>query len=132
MKTSWLKINYATLDPTTRSITLEEGIRVLVTDTVGFIKDLPHQLIEAFKATLEEAKASDLLLHIIDISNPNWENQKNSVNKVLEQLEVTDKPIILVYNKVDLLQETPIMPPERQENCFISTKTGEGIEQLKT
>ena len=122
---------FATLDPTTRSITLEEGIRVLVTDTVGFIKDLPHQLIEAFKATLEEAKASDLLLHIIDISNPNWENQKNSVNKVLEQLEITDKPIILVYNKVDLLQETPIIPPDRQKNCFISTKTGEGIEQLK-
>ena len=122
---------FATLDPTTRSIILEEGLRVLVTDTVGFIKDLPHQLIEAFKATLEEAKASDLLLHIIDISNPSWENQKNSVNKVLEQLEITDKPIILVYNKVDLLDETPIIPPDGQENSFISTKTGDGIEELK-
>lgn len=122
---------FATLDPTTRSIDLEEGIRVLVTDTVGFIRNLPHQLIEAFKATLEEAKAADLLLHIIDISNPNWESQKNSVNKVLEQLEITEKPMLLVYNKIDLIKENPIILPDRQDSCCISTKNGHGLQELK-
>ena len=92
---------FATLDPTTRALTLPGGERVLLTDTVGFIRKLPHHLIEAFKSTLEEAKYSDVILHVVDCSNPQMDMQMHVVYETLRQLEITDKEIVTVFNKID-------------------------------
>lgn len=94
---------FATLDATTRSVPVGEGYEALVTDTVGFIRKLPHHLVASFRATLEEAREADLLLHVIDISHPHWEEQKRVVDDVLEDLELGDRPTVLVFNKVDRL-----------------------------
>jgi GTPase len=95
---------FATLDPTTRRLTLPNRQKVLFTDTVGFIRKLPHQLVAAFRATLEEVVEADLLLHIIDASHPEYEQQTETVNKVLADLGLQQKPMINVYNKIDLLK----------------------------
>lgn len=99
---------FATLDPTTRSYTLESGQEVMFTDTVGFIRKLPHHLIDAFRSTLEEAKYADILIHVVDASNPQMDKQMHTVYKTLEELGVTDKTIITVFNKQDKVMEKQI------------------------
>lgn len=94
---------FATLDPLTREVKLGENSRALVTDTVGFIRKLPHHLVASFRATLEEAKDADVLLHVIDASHPMWEEQRDVVNDVLRELGLTEHPMLLVFNKMDLL-----------------------------
>lgn len=94
---------FATLDAATRLVELEEGYTALVTDTVGFIRKLPHHLVASFRATLEETLNADLLLHVIDISHPGWEEQKGVVDEVLEEMELSERPQVLVFNKVDRL-----------------------------
>jgi GTPase len=94
---------FATLDPSTRAVELEPGMKALVTDTVGFIRKLPHHLVASFSATLEEAMTADVLLHAIDASHQGWEEQKAVVEDVLEQLGLADRPVILVFNKIDRL-----------------------------
>ncbi len=122
---------FATLDTTTRAITFEEsGNKVLLTDTVGFISNIPHQLISAFKSTLEEVVEADLLLHVVDISNPNWQNQINVVNKVLEELNALDKNMIYVFNKIDAADKENLHLSPDREFYTISAKTGEGIKEL--
>jgi GTPase len=94
---------FATLDPATRQFELPMGAKVLMTDTVGFIRKLPHHLVASFRATLEEAAEADVLLHVIDVSHPRWEEQKEVVEDVLDQLELRDVPVALVFNKTDRL-----------------------------
>ena len=96
---------FATLDPTTRAFYLPNGSKALLTDTVGFIRDLPPQLLEAFKATLDELQYADLLLHVIDISNPNFSNQLKAVEDILQQLGLEEKPRLYVFNKIDRLSK---------------------------
>lgn len=122
---------FATLDPTTRKIFLPDGPAAVVTDTVGFIRKLPTQLIEAFKATLEESAEADVLLHVVDLSSPNMTRQVEVVEKLIEEFGWQDKKIIHVFNKIDCA------PPERQfqvrayPRVFVSALTGQGLEQLK-
>ena len=94
---------FATLDATTREVDLGEGYHALITDTVGFIRKLPHHLVASFRATLEEAENADLLLHVIDASHPGWEEQKQVVEEVLTDLHLDERPVVLVFNKVDRL-----------------------------
>lgn len=94
---------FATLDPLTREVDLGEGARALLTDTVGFVRKLPHQLVASFRATLEEVLEADLLLHVIDVSNPLWEEQRRVVNDVLAELGALEKPVLYVFNKADRL-----------------------------
>lgn len=94
---------FATLDPATRAVELDGGTRVLVTDTVGFIRKLPHDLVASFRASLEEADQADLLAHIIDASHPGWEEHKQVVDEVLGDLELDEQPVVLVFNKADRL-----------------------------
>lgn len=122
---------FATLDPTTRKIFLNDGPPAVVTDTVGFIRKLPTQLIEAFKATLEESAEADVLLHVVDLSSPNMKRQIEVVEKLIEEFGWQDKKIIHVFNKVDAA------PLERQfqirefPRVFVSALTGQGLDQLK-
>ncbi len=128
---------FATLDPTTRSLQLPTGQTVLLTDTVGFIRKLPHHLIDAFKSTLEEAKYADIITHVVDASNPDHEAQMDVVYKTLSDLGVTGKPVVTLFNKCDLLPEEAYMPlDERAERSIrTSMKTGEGtglyLEELE-
>jgi len=124
---------FATLDTRTKKWTLGGGAEVLLSDTIGFLKNLPHQLIASFKATLEETVNADLLLHIVDVSNPDALKQIGSVNKVLEELGCAKRPILVVLNKVDIVKK--ISELEMLETLFrdavcISAKTGLGLEQL--
>lgn len=122
---------FATLDPTTRNLALESGQQVLVTDTVGFIRKLPHHLIDAFRSTLEEAKFSDIILHVVDASNPNAYKQMHIVYDTLKQLEVTDKTIITAFNKQDLVEDQESMKDLKADKTVkISAKSGEGIDEL--
>ena len=119
---------FATLDPTTRSLTLESGQEVLLTDTVGFIRKLPHHLIEAFRSTLEEAKYADIILHVVDASNPQMDEQMYTVYETLQNLGVKDKPVITVFNKIDRMEDTWVPRDLRADyHVKISAKTGEGI-----
>ena len=122
---------FATLDPTTRSFTLPGGEDVLLTDTVGFIRKLPHHLIDAFKSTLEEARYSDVLLHVVDCSSPQMDIQMHVVKETLRELGVVDKTIVTVFNKVDQMdaQEIP-RDFSADYHVRISAKTGEGIDNL--
>ena len=95
---------FATLDPTTRNLVLESGQQVLMTDTVGFIRKLPHHLINAFRSTLEEARYADLIIHVVDASNPQMDTQMHVVYDTLRQLEIKDKPVITAFNKMDIVR----------------------------
>ena len=119
---------FDTLDPTTRSLRLSDTMEILLTDTVGFIRKLPHHLVEAFKATLEELQYASVLLHVIDLSNPDWEMQAQVVDDMIAQIGVTGTPVIRVYNKADLC-DYDIMPGG-SDAVAISAKTGAGIDKL--
>lgn len=124
---------FATLDPTTRRLRLPTNQNVLLSDTVGFIRKLPHDLVEAFKATLEEVVEADLLLHVVDISHPQADEQIAAVNSVLEELGALHKPTLMIFNKIDRFQMNGEFARyhERFPNAVgISAKTGEGIEAL--
>ncbi len=125
---------FVTLDPTLRKVILPGGRAVLLSDTVGFIKKLPHQLVAAFKATLEEMRASDLLLHVIDIAHPQWQDQEQAVAAVLEELGMATKPLISLYNKVDKLPhpEAIAFLSRRPQSVVTSANTGAGLSELKT
>ena len=116
---------FATLETTTRQIILENNKKFLLTDTVGFVSNLPHQLIKAFRSTLEEVKEADLLLHVIDIFNPHYQKQKQVTKQVLQELGVKDIPIINVYNKMDKMESLKI-----EDGVFISAKTKQNINKL--
>jgi len=124
---------FATLDTRTRKWTVGRGAEVLLSDTVGFIKNLPHQLIASFKATLEEAVNADLLLHIVDVSNPDALNQIDSVKKVLAEIGCGKSPILVVLNKVDVIKKVSdfeMLQTLYPDAVCISAKTGLGLEQL--
>lgn len=122
---------FATLDPTTRNLVLESGQQVLLTDTVGFIRKLPHHLIDAFRSTLEEAKYADIILHVVDASNPQVYKQMHIVYETLKKLQVTDKTIITVFNKQDLvIEDEPMKDLKADKTIKISAKQGKGVEQL--
>ena len=125
---------FATLDPTTRRLTLPTNQNALLSDTVGFIRKLPHQLVESFKATLEEVVEADLLLHVVDVASESAGDQIASVNEVLKEIAADDKPTLMVFNKIDKL-------PERNGNLHwlreyphavcVSAKTSEGLDELQ-
>ncbi|SHH05189.1 GTP-binding protein HflX [Thermosyntropha lipolytica DSM 11003] len=118
---------FQTLDTTTRRIKLKGGREVLITDTVGFIQDLPHHLVAAFRSTLEETVYADILLHVVDISDPEYLSKIETVEKVLKDLGADNQEILTVYNKVDLLEG---IPHENPNGIYISARTGKGLEVL--
>jgi len=125
---------FATLDPTTRKVELQDGYHLFLTDTVGFIRDLPTHLIAAFHATLEEVIEADLLIHVIDISHPNWDMQRDAVLDTLAELDVSHKPILTVFNKVDKLEdasEVRELVANTPNSVAISAKKREGLASLK-
>lgn len=122
---------FATLDPTTRALVLPGGEKVLLTDTVGFIRKLPHHLVEAFKSTLEEARYCDVILHVVDCSNPQMDMQMHVVYETLRRLDIKDKEIITVFNKVDRPDaDTACRDMSADYKVRLSAKTGEGIGEL--
>jgi GTPase len=120
---------FATLDPTTRQMPLPGGGKLLLTDTVGFVRRLPHRLVEAFKSTLEEAVVADFLIHVVDVSSPDADRHRATTLEVLTELGAHDKPIITVYNKADLI-DLPALSMQ-PGGILISTKTGQGMDELK-
>ena len=120
---------FDTLDTTSRLLTVSDTLDVVISDTVGFIRKLPHQLVEAFKATLEELEYADLLLHVIDVSNPEWQQQAAVVENLIRELGAGELPRIDVFNKSDRLPAGEIMP-HGEDICSISAKTGEGVDKL--
>ena len=122
---------FATLDPTTRKLELPSGQQILLTDTVGFIRKLPHHLVEAFKSTLEEACYSDIILHVADVSNPQMDMQMHTVYETLKQLKVTEKVVVTVFNKMDKM-ESPVILKDLSADyqVKISARTGQGISEL--
>ena len=128
---------FATLDPLTREVDLAEHGRVLLTDTVGFIRKLPHHLVASFRATLEEAGEADLLLHVIDASHPAWEEQRAVVQQVLAELELHQQPVLNVFNKVDALDPEQLaalqdrVMPLAPSSVFVSALDEEQIEPLR-
>ena len=123
---------FATLDPTTRSLTLPGRQEILLTDTVGFIRKLPHHLIEAFKSTLEEAKYADIILHVVDASNPQMDVHMHVVYETLRELGVKDKKIITLFNKQDVRTENGILRDFKADRTLpISARTGQGLDELK-
>lgn len=124
---------FATLDPTTRGLKLPSGQEVLLTDTVGFIRKLPHHLIEAFKSTLEEAKYADMILHVVDVSNQQMDEQMYTVYETLQNLDVKDKVVITAFNKQDRLTEVPIIRDFKADHIVnISARTGQGLDTLQS
>lgn len=124
---------FATLDPTTRGLKLPSGQEVLLTDTVGFIRKLPHHLIEAFKSTLEEAKYADMILHVVDVSNPQMDEQMYTVYETLQNPDVKDKVVITAFNKQDRLTEVPIIRDFKADHIAnISARTGQGLDALQS
>jgi GTP-binding protein HflX len=129
---------FATLDPLTREVRLEENAAVLVTDTVGFIRKLPHHLVASFRATLEEAREADLLLHVIDASHPLWEEQRDVVDGVLTELDLHERPQLLVFNKIDLLDHDALIALQQQvategdrDAVFVTTVSPQGTDPLR-
>lgn len=129
---------FATLDPTTRAVEVGDGAEVLLTDTVGFIRKLPHHLVASFRATLEEAREADVLLHVIDASHPSWEEQKAVVEDVLADLGLQDRPTVLVFNKIDRLthdeeEALRARSPSYQGTpaVFVTTVEPGGLEPLR-
>jgi len=122
---------FATLDPTTRMLKLTNGEKILLTDTVGFIRKLPHNLIEAFKSTLEEAKYADIIIHVVDCSNPDMDRQIATVYETLQQLEVKDKTVITLFNKCDKFTEVPVLKDLKAKYTInISAYRGDGLDKL--
>jgi GTP-binding protein HflX len=124
---------FATLDTTTRKLELPDGQQMLITDTVGFIRNLPHRLVESFKATLEESVLADFLVHVLDASEPKVLKFFETTMKVLSELNISEKPMIVVLNKIDLVDDPVRMQELRahfEDAVFISVKTGEGMEIL--
>ena len=126
---------FATLDPTTRAFVMTDGQQILLTDTVGFIRKLPHHLIDAFKSTLEEARYSDVILHVVDCSNPQMDMQMHVVKETLRELEIVDKTVVTVFNKIDCLEgkEMELLPRDFSSDyqVRISAKTGDGLKDLE-
>jgi GTP-binding protein HflX len=124
---------FATLDPTTRLLTLTGKQEILLTDTVGFIRKLPHHLIDAFRSTLEEAKYADYIIHVVDAANPQMEKQMFIVYETLHKLGIGDKPVLTLFNKMDRVADPQRLHDGRADRTLrISAKTGEGLEQVKT
>ncbi|MCY8232310.1 GTPase HflX [Priestia endophytica] len=121
---------FATLDPLTRKTQLPSGLDILLTDTVGFIQDLPTTLVAAFRSTLEEVTEADFILHVVDSSNPDYTTHEKTVHKLLEELNVTDVPMLTVYNKKD--EVDPEFIPSTTESLLISALDAKDIEDLKT
>lgn len=123
---------FSTLDTTTRSLMLDNTQEILLTDTVGFIRKLPHHLVEAFKSTLEEAKYADIIIHVADASNPQMDEQMHVVYETLRQLGAEGKPVVTLFNKQDLLED-PVRQKDFRADYSIpaSAKTGQGLEELK-
>lgn len=123
---------FATLDPTTRNLKLGSGQEILLTDTVGFIRKLPHHLVEAFKSTLEEAKYADMIIHVVDASNFQKEKQMHIVYETLDMLGVKDKKIITLFNKLDKVEEPEILHDFKADKTLrISARTGEGLTEFE-
>lgn len=125
---------FATLDPTLRRVDLSDGQAVVMADTVGFIRQLPHDLVAAFRATLQETEEADLLLHVIDANDPLRDVYSDQVNEVLAEIGAADRPQILVYNKIDLAGMPARVcrdPNGRETRLWVSAKTGEGLDLLK-
>jgi GTP-binding protein HflX len=121
---------FATLDPTVRRLRLPQGLTVLLADTVGFIHKLPHQLVEAFKGTLEEVRAADLLIHVVDVAHPTWPEQVQVVESVLGEIGAGDRPVVRALNKVDCLPPGTAPPGTGPEAAPISARSGRGIPEL--
>ncbi|MCR4719904.1 MAG: GTPase HflX [Firmicutes bacterium] len=121
---------FATLDTTSRAITLPDNRRILITDTVGFIRKLPHHLVQAFKSTLEETAEADVLIYVIDASNPQYETHIKVVDSVLSDMGAGGKPTVYVYNKIDLLGEKDLITATEKNSVGISAKTGENLDRL--
>jgi len=127
---------FATLDPLTREVKLGEHQKALITDTVGFIRKLPHHLVASFRATLEEVNESDLLLHVIDASRSTWEDHVQVVDGVLSELGVTDKPVLHVFNKIDRLEHDELLSMQERvrdkypDSIFVSALADGGLEPL--
>lgn len=125
---------FATLDPTTRRIELPDGQELLLTDTVGFVRNLPHRLVEAFMATLEEAVLADFLVHVVDASEPELERLHHTTLEVMGELGAADKPMLTVLNKVDRVEDSmrlSSLQGKFPEGIFVSARTGRGIEELQ-
>jgi GTP-binding protein HflX len=128
---------FATLDPLTREVDLGENSQVLITDTVGFIRKLPHHLVASFRATLEETRDADVLLHVVDASHPQWEEQRMVVDQVLMDLELHEQPVLLVFNKIDLLPEDALLALQERVTAlvpnaiFVSCTSEEGLDPLR-
>ena len=128
---------FATLDPLTREVDLGENARVLLTDTVGFIRKLPHHLVASFRATLEETRDADLLLHVVDASHPLWEEQRLVVDQVLLDLGLHEQPVLLVFNKTDLLDEAALLHLQERvlglvpNAIFVNTTSDEALDPLR-
>lgn len=122
---------FATLDPTTRGLELESGQQILLTDTVGFISKLPHHLVEAFKSTLEEAVYADIILHVVDASNPAMDSQMYVVYDTLEKLGAGDKPIITAFNKIEIAGNKVLKDFKADKTVNISALHGDGLTELK-
>ncbi|MGH7604658.1 MAG: GTPase HflX [Gemmatimonadaceae bacterium] len=129
---------FATLDPLTREIDLGENSRVLLTDTVGFIRKLPHNLVASFRATLEEVNEADLLLHVIDASHPNWEEQRQVVDQVLAELGAAEKPVLYVFSKIDALKDEDLRALRERignllpnSSVFVSSLAPSGLDSLR-
>jgi GTPase len=125
---------FATLDATTRQIVLDTNKNVLMSDTVGFIRKLPHGLIESFKSTLDELRESDLLLHVVDASHPKFEDHIRVVNETLKELGAHEKPVLMVFNKMDVLEERGMIPALRgryDHAVFVSALRGIGLADLR-
>lgn len=126
---------FATLDSTVRKVQLDNANEILLSDTVGFIRKLPHHLVASFRSTLEEAVSADLLIHVVDISHPNFQEQIRTVNQVIEDVGAGDKPVLVVFNKIDLLKEKAQMAALKQqypESVFISAQRQIRTEQLRS
>ena len=126
---------FATLDTLTRDVDLGEGAHARVTDTVGFIRKLPHHLVASFRATLEEAREADVLLHVVDASHPDWEGQVRVVDKVLAELDLADRPTILVFNKMDVVPDASAFAARSRElypaAVLATTQRIDGLDALK-
>ena len=123
---------FSTLDTTTRGLMLDGTQGILVTDTVGFIRKLPHHLVEAFRSTLEEAAYADIIIHVVDVSNPQMDTQMHVVYETLRQLGAEGKPVVTLFNKQDLLDEPGVQRDFRADYSIpTSARTGEGLDELK-